>query len=209
MANYSFLQNLVLVDTGRLREPKINNPEGLAVRVFANGSVYPSIDLVAKFDLEYKNKDVPDRGNGIDVVDSTQWSVLANQPRTVLFGITPKGEAKVDLFASCRFNDDGTPKSSVNTQGSLSTTLLDLVISMGWLKEDQKYVDLKIVEEYPIKTQNGIANIPKVLERGKKKGEESYERRENITFYPVEPTDLESISVETPVVATGTELTVN
>lgn len=183
--DYSFLRDVTLVDTGRLRQPKEWNPTGLSVRIFSNGSVYPSKELVEKFNLGFVNKDSTEVVNGIDVVDSIEWTPLAAQPRMILFGITPKSEPKVDLFATCKYNDDNTPKGNVMNQGSVSESLLNLVRSMGFLNEDQKYVDLVIVEQYPIKTQDGLSFIPKTVERGARKGEKTYERRENVTYYPV------------------------
>lgn len=198
--DYSFLASLNLIDTGRLKSPKTKNPEGLTVRIFTNGSVYPSADLVTKFDLEYQDKQNSNRGNGLDIIDTAEWSIFKNQPRMIMFGISSKENPKVDLFASCRYNDDGTPKSSVLTQGAVNTYLLDLVRECGWLTEEQKYVDLKVVEEYPFKTADGLAFIPKTIAKGAMAGEKTYSRRENVVFYPVEPTDLvktEEVKVET------------
>jgi len=195
--DYSFLTNLNLVDTGRLRNPKTKNPEGLTIRVFNDGSVYPSTDLVAKFDLEYKNDNDPNQGNGLDVVDTAEWSIFAGQPRVIMVGLTPKSNPKVDLFASCRHNEDGTPKSSVLTQGSVNTYLLDLVRENGWLNDEQKYVDLKVMTEYEFKTKDGLAFIPKTITKGTKAGDKTYSRRENSVFYPVEPTDLPATNMLT------------
>lgn len=186
---YGFLKTIKLVDTGRLRAPKTNNPIGLTLRIFSNGEVYPSQELVEKFNLEYLNKDDENVSNGIDVVDSLEWSPLAEVPRMILFGIVPKTQSKVDIFGTCRYNSDNTPKSSVINQGTVSETLLGLVRSMGYLTEEQKYCDLELVFEYPVKTEDGIAYIPKLIERGEKKGEKTYERRENTTFYPVNTTE--------------------
>lgn len=183
--DYSFLENLTLIDTGRMRTPKEKNPIGMAVRVYANGEVYPSTELVKKYDLEFVNKDSTEKSNGIDVVDSLEWEPLAAQPRMILFGISPKNRPKVDLFGTCRYNPDETPKSSVLTQGSTSDTLLELVRSLGFLSNDQKYVDLVLLEQYPVTIKDGLAFIPKVVERGERKGEKTYERREGVTFYPV------------------------
>lgn len=182
---YGFLKSIKLVDTGRLRSPKTNNPTGLTLRVFANGEVYPSQDLVTKFNLEYQNKDYTGPSNGLDIIDSLEWLPMANNPRMILIGVVNKEEAKVDIFGTCRYNEDGTPKSTVLTQGTTSETLLNLVRSMGYLTEEQKYCDLEFAIEYPINTEDGIAYIPKVVERGAKKGEKTYERRENVTFYPL------------------------
>jgi hypothetical protein len=185
MQEYNFLTNLVLVDTGRLRTPKSLNPEGLTLRIFSNGVVYPSQELVDKFNLEYQPKDSAKPSNGFDFFDSQLWTPLATQPRMIIFGIVSKEEPKVDLFGTCRFATDGQPKSSVINQGTASPELLALVRSMGYLTEEQKYCDLELVVEYPIKPQDGIAYIPKLLERGEKAGELTSIRRENVTFYPV------------------------
>lgn len=187
--DYSFFNNLTLVDTGRTRTPRELNPKGMSVRIFSNGDVYPSKELTKKYNLEFVNRESTEVANGIDVIDSIEWTPMNAAPRVILFGFTPKSEAKVDLFGSCKFNDDGSPKASVLTQGSSSETLLNLVRSMGYLTEEQKYVDLVVLEQYPITMQDGIANIPKVIERGPKKGERTYERREDVIFYPVTTTE--------------------
>lgn len=187
--DYSFLTHLTLVDTGRIRQPKERNPKGLTVRVFANGEVYPSEELVKKYNLEYVNKESTEAAFGIDVVDSSEWTPMANQPRVLLFGFTPKSEVKIDLFGSCKFNEDGSPKAQVLTQGPVSETLVELVRSMGFLTEEQKYVDLTILEQYPVSTKDGLAYIPKTVRKGERKGEKTYERRENVKFFPVVTTE--------------------
>jgi hypothetical protein len=208
--DYSFLNGLTLVDTGRQRTPKTKTPEGLTLRIFPNGEVYPSADLVNKFNLEYGNKDEQAQTNGIDVIDSSEWIPTAQFPRMIIFGFVPKTEAKIDLFGTCRYNEDGTPKSSVYVQGSTSPMLLELVRSMGYLTDDQKYCDLQVVTEYPITMKDGIATVPKVVERGANKGEKTYERRENITFYPVNtPENLKATATQTPATAGITSTVAN
>lgn len=197
--DYSFLKSLNLVDTGRLRNPKTKNPEGLTIRIFSDGSVFPSKDLVTQFNLEYRNDGDPEQGNGLDIVDTGEWSIFNGQPRVLMVGVTLKSNPKVDLFASCRHNEDGTPKSSVLTQGSVNGYLLDLVRENGWLTPEQKYVDLKVLTDYAFTTKDGLAFIPKTITKGTKAGEKTYSRRENSVFYPMEPTDL-------PVVAAATEI---
>lgn len=192
MTDYGFLANLTLVDKGRTRTPKEKNPEGLTVRVFSDGSVYPSQELVNNYQLEFLPKD-QNAGNGIDVIDSSKWTPLQNAPRMLLFGFTHKSEPKIELFGTCRYNTDGTPKSSVLTQGSVCKELLALVKEFGWLTEEQTFVDLKVLTQHPIKTENGVAYIPKVVDRGAKKGEETYVKRESYQMFPVEPTDLAAI----------------
>lgn len=201
---YSFLKSITLIDTGRQRLPKEKSPTGLTIRVLTTGEVYPSQELVDKFDLEYKPIDPADRenavmlGNGFDIVDSKEWTPLKDYPRMILVGVTPKKEAKVDLFARCLHNpNNGLPKATVITQGSVNTELVDLCRSMGYLTETQKYVDLRVVIDYPINPEGGIAYLPKKIEKGPKKGEPTYERRENVVLYPLNtPENLEKLAEE-------------
>jgi hypothetical protein len=187
---YNFLTGLKLVDTGRLRMPKEKNPTGLTVRI-------------------YLNRDDDNNSFGFDVVDSKEWKPFEALPRMILLGLTNKNEAKVDLFASCKYNENNSPKGDVITQGSVSTTLLDLVKSMGYMTEDQKYTDLQFVIEHPLQMEDGIAYIPKTIERGKKEGEKTYVKRENVTFYVVNtPENLEAMKKEVPESTTGTTIVV-
>jgi hypothetical protein len=187
MGNYSFLASLKVTDPGRIRTPKTKNPEkGLTLRIFADGTVYPSQELIDKFKLEFRHQADPEQGNGFDIVDTKFWKPLAEHPRMLMFGVTPKAQSKVDLFATTRHHEDGTAKSSVLTRGEGSMVLLTLVKEFGWLTEEQKYVDLTVILEHPFTTSDGIAFIPKTIEKGARKGEQDYKRRDNITFYPVE-----------------------
>jgi len=178
---YQILQKLTLVDTKRVRAPKRKNPEGMTIRIFSNGEVYPSIELVTKFNLEYGREK---KGNGIDVVDSKEWGPLAKEERMILLAIVPRIEAKVDLFAQCRYDKDGHPMATVLTQGSYSEVLLKLVQELGYLTPEQRYCDLELGLEWPVKTQDSIYNLPKSIERGERKGEKTYERREDILMVP-------------------------
>ncbi len=205
MTDYNFLKSLTLVDKGRVRQPKENNPTGLTVRVFATGEVYPSEELKDKFALQYYNKDSITQGQAIDIIDSKQWTPLAQYDRMMLFGFVPKIESKVDLFGTCRYNEDGTPKSSVMTQGTKNPELVNMCKSFGWLTEEQKYVDLKVLTEHPVNIE-GVAYIPKTIQRGTKAGEPSYSRRDNIKIFPVEPTDLKQIQGNVQTIPQENEL---
>lgn len=195
MTDYSFLKALTVIDIGRTRAPKTVNPKGLTLRIFKDGKVYPSKELVDMFNLEFKNEQEEQAGNGFDIVDTQYWTPLKDHPRMVMVGVTPKQAGKVDLFASVRYHEDSTPKSSVLNRGEVSDNLLTLVKDLGWLTSEQKYVDLKIVTEHPFTTTDGIAYIPKVIEKGGRKGEKDYKRRDNITFYPVEMIEVGAIPV--------------
>lgn len=212
MEQYNFLRACTLVDTGRVRSPKSVNPSGLTVRIFSNGEVFPSFELVEKFNLEYKAIDSGEVTYGFDVLDSTEWTPLMDQPRMIIFGVTPKTEPKVDLFSTCRYTEHGNPKISVKNQGGTSEVLLALVRSMGYLTDAQKYCDLELVTEFPINMQDGISHIPKVIERGEKKGEKTNIRRDNVVYYPVNTVEnLEEMrqAEKNKVVTTTTETVVN
>lgn len=173
-------------------------PTTADLRVFHTGAVYPSADLVKKHDLEYRNKGVEPVGNGYDVFKSTDWALTAKLPKAFLIiGALPKNSGKVDLFDQVRFNNDGnaddknagaTPMTSVLEQGS-PTFGKEL---LKWLEEiygvtpnEEGFVDLVIVEAHPLKTSNDVYNIPKLIARGEKAGELSYQRRENMTYFPL------------------------
>ena len=108
---YDFLKTIKLTDPGRVRAPKSNNPTGMTVRIFANGEVYPSQELVDKFNLEYLPATNENPSYGFDIVDSLTWTPLASAPRMILFGVTPKTLPKVDLFGPYR--DWETDRKSV------------------------------------------------------------------------------------------------
>lgn len=183
--DFNLFRSLVLVDTGRQRTPKELNPQGRTIRIMNNGSVYPGSDMMNKWNLEYTEKNEESTGNGIDVTDSADWDKFKDLPRVILFSVVPKTEPKVELFGTCRYNEDGTPIGSVMTQGSKSPLLLKLVKELGFMAEDQKYCDLVMLEDHAITFQDGISHVPKIVERGDRKGEKTYTRRENVAYYPV------------------------
>lgn len=142
---------------------KERNPEsGLKIRVFYDGSVYPSQELVDKFNLEYSNrpeevegKKTPTIGGfGFDVIDSKLFPAFKGIPegQRVLF-IAPvmKSAAKVDLFGTTNYNDDNTPKASVLSQGN-KTFGADSFIPM---LEAAYGVGLKKLVSKPIDQGNG------------------------------------------------------
>lgn len=204
MSKFDHLKNLVVNDLSttknRTTRTKERNPTGLAVRLYANGGVYPSEELVNHFDLNYYNKG-SQSGSGFDVIDSVTWPPVADQPRMILFGVVSKTEAKVDLFFRTRYAEDGSPLINVLNQGTPSKKLLQLAIEMEYLKPGMKFVDLHVLTNYPITTDNGIALIPKNVERGEEKGKPTYERREDSVFYPVDSIaqEEEAASIENAI----------
>lgn len=128
--------------TAKQRNP---NPAVLAVRVWKDGSVYPSQAAVDKFNLEYQagsyktvmvgeEKDAAGQitkagvaqrrfepnaapGFGFDVIDSRMWTGYKGEPMLFL-GLVPKTASKVDLFSSVKYDANGKPTGSVMDQGA-------------------------------------------------------------------------------------------
>lgn len=132
------------VKTGRTGGPrKAWNPAPaiIAIRVWKDGSVFPSQAAVDKFELEYRSASVkkeeiakknpedeqkyrtvyehPDGpGNGFDVIDSRVWPGFKGDGAMLFVAAVAKNEGKVDLFNQVSYDDTGNPKVSVMDQGS-------------------------------------------------------------------------------------------
>lgn len=111
-----------------------NPASGLTIRLWFSGAVYPSQDLVEKFDLEYCNRltaeqleqidantlEKPFMGNGFDVADSVEYPTFQTGGNRLLIISTVEKDAeggRVDLFATVAYNEDNTPKLKVMDQG--------------------------------------------------------------------------------------------
>lgn len=198
-----FLKELKLTDTRGYRQPLSNNPEGgLKLRVFRNGSVYPSKELVDRFNLEYTEKGAADPGNGIDLVYTKEWEPMKTTTPLILCAFVCRDESKLDLFRQVRYlpaNTEGKalPMKSVMNQGLVCDELLAMCDKMGYFTDPKvKYVDLAIAMDYPVTTEDNIYYLPKTVSRGARKDEETYVRRENIILYPLIP--VNSVVVENP-----------
>ena len=106
---------------------KERNPEGLTIRVFRDGSVYPSLELVEKFGLEYVAKDAAMVGNGFDVIDTQLFPQFQVGKRILIISSAQKNLPKVDLFGSTTYEENGKPKASVIDQGSKTFGTDDLI----------------------------------------------------------------------------------
>lgn len=195
MSTFAFLSNFTLGED--VKDVKKSNsggpkkqrtPDTADIRVFSTGAVYPSVALVAKFDLEYRNKGVEAAGNGFDVFQSKDWAITAAIPeKFLIIGAVPKNLAKVDLFSKTTYKDDA-PVSSVLEQGAPTfgkTLLTYLEETYGATPNEDGYIDLVIIDAHQLKTSNDVYNIPKTVSRGEKAGESTYERRESIAYYPL------------------------
>jgi hypothetical protein len=197
---FDFLKTMELKEIEKA--PASATPEktpapGAHLRLFADGSIYPSKDLVEAHKLEFQNKDSVLVANGYDVFVSSDWAQYNNTSKNavpfVCVALVSKHADKVDLFSQVRY-DGNVPKSSVlNQKTAAGQTLID-ALSKVYLDNpetenifgNKTYVDLKIVTEAPLHVSpTGIYHIPKVVERGKDAGKPTYVRRENIQIFPV------------------------
>lgn len=196
--NFDFLKTiapLAVQEKEKVVKSSIKDiPEGVDFRVSLTGNIYLSEKIVEEFDLQYQNKDADSNGNGIDIVESWNWSQYPKDaPDVLFFGISNRKYPKLDLFNSTKYNEDGTPKGNVFTQ----TQKVDLNIVFKALfncefnEETAKehapngYLDLIMVRGIDFTPSNGKFYLPKEVSRGESKGEYTTSLRENINLYPI------------------------
>lgn len=180
---------------------------GMCIRLMSDGAIYPSEELVKKFNLEYTSKDNIE-GCGLDVWCSWNWSFLKDFTTKCIF-ISPitryndKGKAtpKISLFGTCKYDDNDNPRTSVLTQGSkvFGEQYLQSWITEAYgtfVTDDCQYIDFELVST-GIKSEDGLYYIPK--EKTNKDGEKkpTYERRENLDIYILVPRVAETHTVTT------------
>lgn len=145
MLKLAFLQNIQVVaeeakprKAGGGSRKEWNPTSGLVIRVWKDGSIFPSQELVDKFDLGYRKQlpedelaalkesnRKPDMGNGFDVADSQDFPTFKTPQRLLIISPVAKTEGKVDLFGSVAYRkvdeEDGKagePLISVMDQGT-------------------------------------------------------------------------------------------
>ena len=162
------------------------------IRLFADGSCYPSKALVEEFQLEYANKGSDAPEYGFDIFETSKWSMWPeNTDNFVMIAQVSKHAKKVDLFGKVTYDDQNQPRASVLNQGAGTfgkrlIGMLETTYGEELFKSGNSFVDLIIVRDSPISpAPNNIYNIPKLIVKGDKAGTYTYERRENLTIYPL------------------------
>lgn len=184
--------------------------EGASFRVYKNGRMFVSAEIADKFNLEFGAKEeitIPGKdgaedkvkevvvGNGLDIFSSENWQMIATpQPMLFVAAIPREGNAKIDVFGSCKYEDDGTPKGSIESNVP-STFVKEVLIPeleslYGVNFEEVDFVDLVMNTEYGIDAPRGIFSIPKTVSRGANKGELVFVTRKNITVFPLTVFDV-------------------
>src|SRR5882757_6878229 len=161
-----FLKQIKVDDPATMRKSggggarKAWNPtDGLKLRVWKDGSVFPSKELVDWFDLEYRAKGAEHQGNALDVFPSAQFPIFKTPQPLILINVTSKANAKTDLFGSVGYVSDaetlpegatiGDPLSSVLNQGATTfgkKSLLPMIKEVYDIELDDKgYIDLVLL----------------------------------------------------------------
>lgn len=196
----------------KARAKKSSNPEEADLRLFKNGSIYPSAKLVERFDLEYRSKSYTEtgevvepefKGNGFDVCDSKEFLAFKVSQRVLTISPVNRDMDRINIFGSVTCftpaeeekgdGKAGVPKASVMNQGS-STFGKELLKSLeevyGVIPNAQGYIDLQLIgkdEENNGWTFEGPVFIPKRVVRGDKEGQLTVTRRENSTHWVLYP----------------------
>lgn len=183
---------------------KERNPSGKAIRLFKDGAIYPSQELVDADALEYAGKGV-EHGYGYDIFDSEIYKGVTSPVRILWIAKVKKSEPKVDLFAAVGYHGadaiapskPGEPLISVLEQGAKTfgqTDLIPMVEEIYGVKFNSAtvtggvdFVDLEISKESVPASTTGVAFVPKKISRGEKKGELTVVRREKLVLHALTP----------------------
>lgn len=176
---------------------KERNPTDADIRIFKNGSIYPSQELVDRFDLEYHAKDDDAQGFGFDIIDSATvpqyFPDLKGDRRVILISGVDRNnkDGRISIFGSVGYHDEksvakvggaavGDPISDVLNQGAGTFGKDDLLPMIKEvygieLSDDVPYVDLEFVGKsdgsplrLPLADKVNIAYLPKKASRGEK-----------------------------------------
>lgn len=177
--DFNFLKEIKLVNYTPAEKGKTSkNPTGLALRIYANGKAYPSLDLVKEFNLEYGENTY-----GLDIFDAHSWGLYPKDQPNVMF-VTPvkRSEPKIDLFGTRR-----SEETSVVDQGPNADWVIEMASRVvGHPLDGIEYIDLVLDTTVPVVTPDNIYYIPKTVARGEKKGTVTVVRRENLHLFPAE-----------------------
>ncbi len=205
--NFDFLKSVKITEEAKPKTTKANkyeNPTGfIGIRVYKNtnkdgeltGKVFPSKELVDALNMQYAEKDAQNKGTALDVFKSMDWGQFPQEADSHFVFVAPvlRGEPRVDLFASCSYDEAGKPKSDVMTQGggSYANVLVAMVSEVYGLNiPDGSFVDFEIKTDIVLAAPNGVTFYPKLVTGGKKKGELTYQRRDNSKAYPLAPINV-------------------
>lgn len=213
MLDLSFLKDVTIQEVERTRATKGGNnyPSSGDMKVHRSGKLFFSESLrtklsdVSGFQEEEFVKGVTEKGTlayGIDVVDSRKWNLYPkNASQDLVFVcltplVNPKLSAKVDIR-----------QESVNAKiAAVEKSLIPMLQEIYGISTDFSSVELEIKWDMPLTNEKGIYQIPKVISGGERAGEDTYVRRENVTFYPLVPVVSDNATTVEEVVEATVEV---
>jgi hypothetical protein len=210
MMDLSFLKNVEVKEVAikaKVDRVKLDKfpMKGSQFRVYKNGRIFTAEQTAVEFSLEFSAKEeiiIPGKdtdedktkeivtGNGLDIFSSENWQMIATPEPMLFVAVVPRnGNAKIDVYGSCTYEDDGAPKRSI-TNNTVSTFGKEYLVPQleelyGIDFEAVDYVDLVMNTEYAIEAPRGVFSIPKTVSRGDNKGDLVFITRKNITVFPL------------------------
>ena|SRR5450631_4228051 len=194
------------------------NPDGdeiLAIRIWKDGSVFPSKKLVEWFGLEYRDKESATHGNGLDVFSSASLPIFKSPKPLLIINVVDKEKPRIDLFGTVGYDGDkgsptGKPISSVLDQGACTfglNTILPLIKELYDVEPNETgFIDLIVLgadgadatKSFDVAGEKNFIYVPKPFTKGKKAEEKlgTYVRREYPRLYVLYPATLMEESKE-------------
>lgn len=178
MSGLDFLKQIKVDDPATMKKPHSGGGGGSrkawnpttpnTIRVWKDGSVFPSADLVERFNLEYGARPVEvaaeagaepvgedkkpkwlQPGNAFDVFDSADFPIFKSPQRVLIANVVAKAAGKADLFASIEWDPlTGEPKNSVMDQGAATfgkNELIPLIEDVYQMSPGEKFIDFVLL----------------------------------------------------------------
>lgn len=212
-----FLKQIKVDDPATMRKSgggghrKAWNPtEGLRIRVWKDGSVFPSEELVKWFDLEYREKDALNQGNALDIFPSKQLPIFKTPNELILLNVVGKDKPKTDVFGSVGYVADaeelpegtvvGEPLFSVMDQGATTfgkKNLLPMIKEVYDVEPNEEgYIDLVLLGQdgldatQKFEISKDFCHVPKQVSRGDNAGAPTYVKRNHPRLYALYPATM-------------------
>lgn len=134
--------------TGKYNVPKTTS----TMRVYKKGKIFFSEDVVQELNIEFLNKENKDEANG--------FYLIKLQGKTILVCVSRKNVA-LDIAASCQYNEDGTPKTSVND--NTGYRYKDLVKEWFTFDEGENYIDFTFDKVLGKQFKTTLLNNDKII----------------------------------------------
>jgi len=193
-----------------------NPTEGLAIRVWKDGGVFPSETLIDLFDLEYQPKAAVHQGKGLDVFPSAQATFFKAPKPLILINVVDKDKPRIDLFGQVGYVTEpqegepeleegvnvGDPTTTVFDQGAKTfgaKSLLPMIKEVYDVEpNEQGYIDLVVLgqdgtdaaQPFALPEGKTFCHLPKQISRGEAAGTPIYVKREYPRLYILYPATL-------------------